>query len=112
MASVNGSFLKQHREDPLDLSQEEAAGLLQISSGYLRNIENGYDSGKVSRRLVGRIARVYRIDREDFVIPEAKDDEDEKEKTPDPSHPTRRQDKEKTTGPKRDRGQAEASVAA
>lgn len=100
--SVNGQTLRQYREGELDLSPVEAAGLLQISVGYLRNIENGSDSAKLSERLVGRIARGYRLDRRQFVL--GKDDE----KETDPSHPKKRQEKEKSTGPKRARDQAVA----
>lgn len=95
MAKVDGQILRRHREDELDLSPEEAAGMLQISQGYLRNIENGHDSDKLSWRLIGRISRTYHLTREVFVI-EAGDEKD-------PSHPPPRPDK---PGPKREQAAA------
>lgn len=81
MPAVNGSLLKEHREYEMDLSPDEASGLLGISKGYLRNIENEYD--EPSRRLIGRIARIYRLQREAFVK-----DEPKKDPRGEPTHPT------------------------
>lgn len=94
MPAVNGSLLKEHREYEMDLSPDEASGLLGISKGYLRNIEGEHD--EPSKRLIGRIARIYRLQREAFV----KKDEPKKEPRGEPTHPTKRQDKD-TKAPKR-----------
>lgn len=100
MPAVNGALLREHREYELDLSPDEAAGLLEISKGYLRNIENEYD--EPSRRLIGRIARVYRIPRDVFVK-----DDPKKDPRGEPTHPKKRQEKD-SKSPKRAVDQAVA----
>jgi hypothetical protein len=93
MPAVDGPKLKDYREYELDWSLERSAGLLDISKGYLRNIEGGHD--EPSRRLIGRFSRVYGLPRECFVK-----DDDDKEPRGEPTHPRKRKNGS-GTGPKR-----------
>jgi transcriptional regulator with XRE-family HTH domain len=98
MAVTNGARIRERR-DELDITPAQLAERLGISKGYLRNIENG--NAKPARRVVHRIAR-------ELAIPVAELEAEKKDECKDePTHPTRRQDTEKTSGPKR----AESALA-
>lgn len=97
--NVDGAKLRDHREYELDWHPDYAAGLLGISRGYLRNIENG--SARPAKRVVGRLSRVYGLPREAFV---KKDDEqpepEKKEPRGEPTHPKRRDEKDRKAPPR------------
>jgi hypothetical protein len=90
--SLNGPRINARLAE-LDLSPVDFAERIEMSEGYFRNLRNGSD--QCSLRTAHRIARGLALP-VDLVLAE------KKEKTKDePTHPTRRQDTEHTTGPKR-----------
>ena len=102
MPVVDGAFLKQYRAAELDWSPAKAAGLLDISRGYLKEVEGGRENP--SERLVGRICRTYGLDRDCFVLDSGgRKHPDEGPTQPvGPKAPPRRQEKEQERkGPKR-----------
>ena len=96
MAVTNGARIRERR-DELDVTPAQLAERLGISKGYLRNIENG--NAKPARRVIHRIARELGIS-----VAELEAEKKEDERKDEPTHPTRRQDKEQSTGPKRPDG--------
>ncbi|WP_033288291.1 helix-turn-helix domain-containing protein [Amycolatopsis jejuensis] len=104
---INPTAIRERR-DERDLSNEEFAGALGISPLYLRNILSKTD--KPGDRLVHRMARVLGVTIDDITATnDGVPDEPPKQPKREPAHPTRRQDQEKSTGPKRATGKEVAA---
>lgn len=101
MPAVNHKLLRSRR-DELDLSNGDLAGLVEISDTYLRNIVSGVNNP--SMRIVHRFARALDLPVDDIVAADAKptgDPSDPPVQPSGPKAPPKRQDKEKTTSPRR-----------
>lgn len=89
--SLNGPRINDRLAE-LDLSPADFAERIEMSEGYFRNLRNGSD--QCSLRTAHRIARGLALPVNEVLA--------EKEKKQDETtHPTRRQETEKTSGPKR-----------
>jgi transcriptional regulator with XRE-family HTH domain len=89
--SLNGPRINDRLAE-LDLSPADFADRNEISEGYFRNLRNGSD--QCSLRTAHRIARGLALPVDEVL-------EKKNETKEEPTHPTRRQDTEKTSGPKR-----------
>lgn len=92
--SLNGPRINDRLAE-LDLSAADFAERNEISEGYFRNLRNGSD--QCSLRTAHRIARGLALPVDEVL-------EKKNETKEEPTHPTRRQDKEQSTGPKRAEG--------
>lgn len=111
MPKPNGRTWR-HCRARMDITSDQAAVLLNISGGALRQIEN--EVKPVSLRLAYRAARLYKVDITSLV---SEDDEPAPEPTPpakpdpepkiEPTHPPgRRNGRDGRTGPRRNDMQA------
>lgn len=99
MPLLNGHRIRERR-DELDLTPAQLAERLGISKGYLRNIENGSDqcSGRVMHRMARELALpTSEIQANNDGVP----DEPPKQPKNEPKGTPRRQDTERTKGPRR-----------
>jgi len=85
----------------MDITSDQAAELLKITGGALRQIETGQKPASLA--LAFRAERLYGVPVDDLLVD--KDEPEDKPKKAEPKiekvAPTRRQTTERTTGPKR-----------
>lgn len=105
MPPINHRLVRDRR-DKLDMSNAELASLLELATGSVENIVCG--SVEPGMRTVHRLCRVLRLSSDDVL--NAQDGENTPKGDPSeppvqppnaPTAPPRRQDTEKTKGPKR-----------